>query len=502
MYSLKRKVFYFALISRVFVIILSAVSNFILPDHDAHVFISPSDPSDVTVSVCDVMIKQVLGGLVRWDGQYFLHIVLYGYTYENCLAFFPLFPILVRTLTTILYYPLQIILSKYSVALISYCFINMFCFLKAAVTLFELGTRVLHSEYLSYIAAVLFCVNPASIFFSAPYSESLFAYLTFFGMLKCGCGFNEKFNIASGIPFGLAGGTRSNGILNIGFIIFKNIRSLVNCTVQLLKAEGSSSKVSVIFRLILACFIFFIPLIYSIFLSIALFASFQVYAYHKFCIYHVHNLPEFIVEYAKFSNSILPGVKRSPWCDDAIPLSYSYVQSHYWGVGFLSYYQWKQIPNFLLVLPVVVIVLSQSFNFFREHYKMLPYLGILSNKSVERDNYFPQELFVYVTHILFLTIFCLLNIHVQVTTRMLCSASPALYWLAAYMLAPKEKNGNILDKEEKQQIESQKNLQSVWKVFIISQNSFHNIGYKFVKYYFLSYMVIGTIVFSNFYPWT
>jgi phosphatidylinositol glycan class V len=56
-------------------------------------------------------------------------------------------------------------------------------FVLAAVALYRLGCAVLNDEPLACTAALLFVINPASVFFSAIYTESVFALTSFAGML-------------------------------------------------------------------------------------------------------------------------------------------------------------------------------------------------------------------------------------------------------------------------------------------------------------------------------
>ena len=77
----------------------------------------------------------------------------------------------------------------------------------------------------------------------------------------------------------------------------------------------------------------------------------------------------------------------SPWCDKLIPLPYSYIQDSYWNVGFLRYFELKQIPNFLLAAPMILLssyaVLTYCCN--QENFEILKTLGLLHRRR-KSDN--------------------------------------------------------------------------------------------------------------------
>lgn len=547
-----KKVIWFAVISRLFIILLSVAFNFIIPDHDADAFRSPQDPNDREKSSADAFVKFLFGGLVHWDAQYFIHIALYGYTYENCLAFFPLYPMSIRVFAGCLYYLLEGFMSHYSVIVVSSVVVNFITFIISASVLHRLSLQVLRNEQLAYKAAVLYCVNPASIFFVSSYSETLFACLTFYGMLKCGNGSSKNISVSCGLPFGLGAVQRSNGIVNIGFIVHEKLKCFFKFVIPdtMTKARHFDSLLLAPLLLV-APVIFLVSFVGEILLSISPFVMFQGYGYYKFCIVPEHNLPDFIVSYAETNDLRLPGTaslkplvdRKDHWCNSSLPLAYTYVQDHYWDVGFLRYYQWKQIPNFLLAMPVVWIILTHAYRFAKQHPRLCCTLGLwedvpytdskvtekLRVRMKENKIKFAPSMFVYVVHVVFLTIFCTLCIHVQVTTRIIASASPVLYWFTAYHFF--KTPVSFEDKEKEKQkvsndrnairfasflcklstnkrenalvegVDSLENLQSRWKVFILTDLA-PNQEAKLIQCYFLAYIILGTALFSNFLPWT
>ncbi|XP_025198747.1 GPI mannosyltransferase 2-like [Melanaphis sacchari] len=423
-----------AVYSRISIVIMQYVFNTLIPDHQAQeVFISPgllnNDDTSVGYSVTDI-----LGGFLRWDAQYFHHIYRYGYTYENTLAFFPLYPYVLWLLTAIF--------SGHpnTMFLIAGVVFNNLIFVFTALVLFNLTLRIHKNVEMAYNSTVLFCFNPASVFFSAPYSESLFVFTVFYGMYHIACENIWK----SSLLFGFSVLNRSNGLLNVGFLLYYMIRSAV-------------IKRKISFKcLIGVCFVF------------ACFGLFQVYGYYKFCTLQEHTLDPNVIDYAITNNLIMPNNISVPlWCGVRIP--YSYVQEKYWkNIGFLSYFQFKQIPNFLLASPCIFLLLKYGFEYFYNN--NIIYLGLR-----KRDR--PD--FVYVVHSTFLTIFCLFCIHVQVTTRMLASSSPVFYWACSnYYKFPLNFNK------------------------ITYNRIIYNFKSKLVTLYFFTYFIVGTALFVNFLPFT
>ncbi|XP_039451935.1 GPI mannosyltransferase 2 [Culex pipiens pallens] len=478
-----------ALLSRLGVITLQVISNHLVPDHDAGVFVAPRDPEAAPAKL-DGAVNFFLGGLHRWDGQYFLHISEYGYSYENTLAFFPLFPFLIKIATSSLGGSTPMITYR-ELSLVLAVLLNLVCFVLAAKALYKLSNLVLGNKKKSELAVILFCFNPASIFFTAPYTEALFSWLSFSVMAQCIDDINSVFIT---IPLSLSILCRSNGMLNIGFLLYFTARRILSqSSFHTIICMGSK--------------LFSILMIIIFHYGIA-----QVYNYYLFCFEQKFSFPAHVKQYALDRGLVLAGNKTaesSPWCSNYLPLSYSYVQSHYWDVGFMNYYELKQLPNFLLALPAIYLVLSNAYKYIHDNWDFCAGLGLfrVQKKQLKSMRNYDRVAFAFVAHALFLTLFSVLFVHVQVTTRMLASSSPLLYWFAAeYFTGDKafirRQVIRKLSKQVRDGTEPCTHVENYVELSDILDFRQMNWKQKAILVYFAGYATVGTILFSNFLPWT
>ena len=283
----------------------------------------------------DVITETAFGGLDNWDSEYFIFIAQHGYEeFEQSMAFFPLYPLLMHALANTIFYPLSFFTSYRSVALISGVAINFIAFPFATSALYLLTLEITRNRRLSFQAAALFCINPASVFMTAVYTECLFAMFVFLGLFLL----EKHWDWLATLSFSLAAATRSNGILLCGFLAFK----------WLLYIHDAHSKHSGRFSQLLGYALkrFIITAIQCVIVLLP-FAMYQYYAYTLYCIGRVNSDLYFYLNKNNWclSDSLLP------------PLHYSHVQSYYWNVGFLRYFESKRVPNFLLATPMILLSL-------------------------------------------------------------------------------------------------------------------------------------------------
>lgn len=354
-------------------------------------------------------MEQLLGGLSRWDAEHFLFIAQHGYLYEHNCAFFPLYPLSLRTLAEGALWPLQQLLCLRSRLLLSAVLLNSLFSVLAAAALYKLGCVVLRCRRAAFLAALLFAISPANVFMAAAYSESMFACLAFSAMWQLETGQSWR----SGLLFSLAAGARANGLVNAGFYLYSRSKCFAlqlqmgsglepPLWKQLLKAASSA---------VLMCAGIFVP-----------FALFQYYAYVRFCGPGTgleRAVPKPLLRLALdkgYRLVTMDGAKPS-WCSQHFPVVYSYIQDTYWNVGFLRYFELRQIPNFLLALPVTILGLWAAWTYIIANPRHCLTLG-LERRSEEEGKpgagFCCPAVFVYVVHATVLLLFGFFCMHVQV----------------------------------------------------------------------------------------
>ena len=369
---------------------LQIVFNQLIPDHESDGFKSPYDLIKPNATVLDSTINYTFGGFARWDGQYFLHIATLGYTHENCFAFFPLFPVLTKLVGHIVSFFSHHHISNWNTNLFSSFILNSILFSVAAKYLYKITVRITGSRRFAFQTWQFFCLSPATIFFSSPYSESLFSALTFGGVFYC---LEQKFFKAA-LLFALSTASRSNGLLNVSFIIFYILLSVNQFNFTALSKKLIKASLSI--------FIIIIP-----------FLLYQLYAFCSFCFQFQPSLvPDTIKDYLVSNKLAIPGEHIPEWCHNTIPLSYSAIQSTYWNNGFLRYFQLKQIPNFILASPVLALTILYSSTLVQRNYRT-----VLTRKRFKvnrQEPIFRLECAIFALHSTALALFTFFFAHVQV----------------------------------------------------------------------------------------
>ncbi|XP_067867528.1 palmitoyltransferase ZDHHC18-A isoform X1 [Heterodontus francisci] len=499
-----QSIVHFALCSRILAIVFQVVFNSLIPDHRADAFRAPQLHS---LSVGDMLLEILFSGFSRWDAQHFLFIAEFGYVYEQSFAFLPLFPASLRALAETVLRPLRWLLNLHSRLLLAAMLLNTLIFVLSAVVLYQLGVAVLRDRRLASLSSLLFCLTPASVFMSAAYSESMFVLLAFTGMLHL-----EKGQpLTSCILFALSTAARSNGIVNAGFLLYSQLK---HCSLYIryeLKVTEKGLHKSWL-NLVLGSALLVAAGTVVIVLP---FVLFQYYGYLTFCKSTLNpalDIPQPLLQLARDKGYRVPdkeGVLPS-WCHHQYPIIYSYIQETYWNVGFLRYYQFCQLPNFLLAFPVVALGVWAAWQYVLADPWYCVQLGLVCRKlkeETERDNkplsgFHRHRVFVYIVHATALLAFGICFMHIQVVTRFLASSSPILYWFSAHLLC---------ETESRPLAQNSATSPYPYKFGIFPRNqvtallrdwSGCSLTARCILGYFLLYWFLGLALHCNFLPWT
>ncbi|KAH8876418.1 GPI mannosyltransferase 2 [Schistosoma japonicum] len=492
----------------VFVLIIFISSLF--PDHDADAFKPPEEPY---VGWVDKAIRICFQGFCKWDSLYFAFIASYGYIFEQSLAFFPGFPMLLGLLGRVVTRICVHSLSLPSAILICGFLSNFVLSLASTVVLYRLGVLIFGSTKVNFLASLLFCCNPAVVFFSSLYSESLFFFCSVSGLYFLGI----KKTVLSSLFITFSVLCRSNGLLNIGYLAyFILVRSDFRFFIWGDEVQKTRKSFTSFFYLSARWWLYVVAFVLPRLMLLCLcslpFLLYQTYCYFLYCsrmklsyISFESKIPEslliygidngFSIPYGFANESISP---NSPtWCSFTPPFSYAFIQESKWNVGLWKYYRLRQIPNFILALPIVILCFMCSIVFYRRAPKAYRTLGLYAECEMDRT------MVPYVFHMLFLCAYGVLHINVQVLTRMIFSSCPIVYWFCAYLLREVLPNFEPLMNNH-----SNSNIKYEFYHYVINiYKALNPLKYRLMKhrlllFYFLGYAVIGCIMHPNFLPWT
>ncbi|KAH0559613.1 hypothetical protein GP486_003871 [Trichoglossum hirsutum] len=359
--------------------------------------------------------------LVRWDAIYFAKIAERGYLFEQEWAFgwglTRLITLLSRGIART-----GIATSKGGAGpLIEInvgIAISHVAHLFSVVVLYHLTKLMFAGEKgkkLALIASILHTITPAGIFLSAPYAESLFALLNFAGhfiytasLTPNGRGRsweNDLCLVLSGAVFGLATTVRSNGLLNGILYLYDltgEIRSLPRDGVGVANARKAAALG-----------------VAGILVGLGT-ATPQWIAYLAYC----------------------GDENDRPWCKQAVPSIYAWVQDHYWNVGFMRYWTFSNLPLFLLAGPALLIMgLSAAWALYGPKNRLLTRVtgqGTPSATDAIRDvNFTRDQLQKFAIPQLVLAVLALTTYHVQIITR-ISSGYMVWYWWLAFLVSEEQ----------------------------------------------------------------
>lgn len=340
-------------------------------------------------------IAHVVQRLAIWDNVFYTTMAQRGSLYEHEWAFGRLLWYTFRLASKYFVSPCLKLLGSplpdlYNYAIAGVMLSNV-SHLVATYMLYFLTKRIFpkNGKRFALLAAYSHILTPAGIFLMAGYGESTFALLTFAGL------YLRELNwyIPAGLCFALSTGIRGNGIFwgvvfaaDLLYYLFQSFR-----------------KRKFPFRLI-----------GSIIAGGAILGSAFIYiqwsAYTTFC---TDNQTEL-----------------RPWCEQQPPLIFTFVQKHYWNVGYLEYWTPNNIPNFGFATPTLTIMALSAVWALK-----LMIRGPVAQKARQSPRDVPSvslTLFPCVIVQLILLFGSLLMWHVQIVTR-IASCLPIINWYLAYL---------------------------------------------------------------------
>ena len=160
-----------------------------------------ADPTNLTAGLGSV--GEVVGApVMRWDSVYYVEIARHGYTQLKQAGFFPLYPLLTGALDGIV-----------GSTVVAGTLISLVAFAVGLVLFDRLAVLETGSSLVARRAVWLLALFPASLFFSAVYTEGLFLALSVGAFLAARNGRWAWAGILGGLAAGHLGGAVNKGAL-------------------------------------------------------------------------------------------------------------------------------------------------------------------------------------------------------------------------------------------------------------------------------------------------
>uniref|UniRef100_A0A0G4F708 GPI mannosyltransferase 2 n=1 Tax=Chromera velia CCMP2878 TaxID=1169474 RepID=A0A0G4F708_9ALVE len=494
-----------ALLSRLVTLVLGWVFDFLVPDLDTS--------SDLLLRSSDTrrglsFLYWPVKPFLRWDAAHFLHLAVEGYRVELQFAFFPALPLLMRWIGTVLKKVFEIPLGAgaglggmvvSNVGFVYAC-IGLYMFVKEILE--NEGSHPREAKKRAFRSALFFSFPACSVFMSAPYTESLFCALTFWGSFwlerslalerqrenqgnlkkekgpieqrerekRRGLAGNWGIRWVGVLLFALGSAVRPNGILQLAPLFAVTLCSSAPLWPRVAASPGTGTGsqgekgkgtgggnrqrsqepaspttlrlwfVSLFCECLPRLLIHWFVAFLQAVTVVSPFVFILWNAYGIFCSRDKENHPA--------------------WCNRSMPNVYAHVQREYWGVGPFLYFQAKQIPNFLLAAPALSVAFGRVWSrIYRGGGRGILW-SVLSDSSWGYD-------FV----LGFLAVYTLVCANVQVFTR-LVSACPT-YFLHLGDLSEKRRRGG-------------------WDA----------VYFDVVLFFHVLFFFLGPLLFCNFVNWT
>ncbi|KAK6502799.1 ER membrane glycoprotein subunit of the GPI transamidase complex-like protein [Arthrobotrys musiformis] len=427
---------------------------------------------DTTDPLTTGFVERLVTALTRWDAIYFASIARHGHRWEQEWAF--------GVGQSYLVHGVQWILGLLGADGMSPSFQILFLsivscgsHLVSAIILYHLTALLFNPagpkgtlgnsgetpNVVAFIAATLHILSPAGIFLIAPYNESIFSVLSFLGYWFYSYAVkntapdgehgavNEVFLLLSGLAFGVSGLFRSNGIINGVLFVFEVSQSAL----RVLSGINPVANIRLFIISGVAGALVGLPMVWRQYLG-----------------------------WVEYCSLVEPAMQRD-WCAKRLPSIYSFVQSHYWGVGFLKYWTPNNIPLFLLASPTLYVLFKTSAKIISIQPPELPTLYSLDLKHANKDLLFrltlPQ---------LLLAVMAVTSYHVQIIAR-LSSGLPMWYIVSAAGLV--QTGGRPKDSAKSKDGEAGEDLKS-------EEAGWVRPAVKF----FLGYQVVQAVLYGGFLP--